>query len=357
MSSARPLFVGDPAPWFTQRCTTPFGTYSFDMAAGRYIVLFFFASSTEPAVAAALEAVMRDRALMDGTNCHFFGVSTDPADEARLHEALPGIRFFRDDDRKVTDLYGLSAGDAPRWFILDPMLRISATWIDAPGVARQVMDLLRRLPPVTTRSPNIPVPALMLPDVFEPEFCQQLIAYYTAQDTRQSGIFTEQQPGQSVSVTDLGFKRRRDCTLADRTLVGQVQARIIRRVAPEIHKVFQFNATRMERLILACYDSSDRGCFGAHRDNTVAAAAHRRFAVSITLNDDFEGGELSFPEFGGPGFCPPAGGALIFSCGLLHAVAPVTRGRRFACLPFVYDDAAAELKKANRAAATRIETV
>lgn len=37
----------------------------------------------------------------------------------------------------------------------------------------------------------------------------------------------------------------------------------------------------------------------------------------------------------------------MFSCSLLHTVAPVTRGRRLAFLPFLYDEAAAKLRAEN----------
>ena len=39
----------------------------------------------------------------------------------------------------------------------------------------------------------------------------------------------------------------------------------------------------------------------------------------------------------------------MFSCSLLHQVSPVTAGRRYAFLPFLYDDAAARLREANNA--------
>jgi hypothetical protein len=42
-----------------------------------------------------------------------------------------------------------------------------------------------------------------------------------------------------------------------------------------------------------------------------------------------------------------SGGAVVFSCSLLHAVSRVTRGRRYAFLPFLYDDAAAAMREAN----------
>ena len=116
---------------------------------------------------------------------------------------------------------------------------------------------------------------------------------------------------------------------------------------PEIHKVHQFAATRMERYIVSCYESATRGHFRAHRDNTTKGTAHRRFALSVNLNDDFEGGEVGFPEYGPRTFKAPRGGAVVFSCSLLHAVSPVTRGKRYAFLPFLYDDAAAAVREAN----------
>ena len=74
---------------------------------------------------------------------------------------------------------------------------------------------------------------------------------------------------------------------------------------------------------------------------------HRKFAVSVNLNDDFDGGEVSFPEYGPRSYKAPPGAAVVFSCSLLHAVSTVTRGRRYAFLPFLYDDAAARLREEN----------
>jgi predicted 2-oxoglutarate/Fe(II)-dependent dioxygenase YbiX len=46
-------------------------------------------------------------------------------------------------------------------------------------------------------------------------------------------------------------------------------------------------------------------------------------------------------------FSPPAGGAVVFSCSLLHEATPVTRGKRYVFLPFLYDDAAARIREDN----------
>jgi hypothetical protein len=52
-------------------------------------------------------------------------------------------------------------------------------------------------------------------------------------------------------------------------------------------------------------------------------------------------------RFGSRTFKAPPGGAVVFSCSLLHRVTRVTRGRRYAFLPFLYDDAAAAIRERN----------
>jgi predicted 2-oxoglutarate/Fe(II)-dependent dioxygenase YbiX len=145
------------------------------------------------------------------------------------------------------------------------------------------------------------------------------------------------------------MKRRRDVLIEASDLQDEIRDALRRRLVPEIRKAFQFEATRIERFVVSCYDAAEGGMFRAHRDNTTLGTAHRRFAVSINLNAEaFEGGDLRFPEFGRRTWRPPTGGAVVFSCSLLHEAMPVTAGRRYAFLPFLYDEAAALVREANR---------
>lgn len=353
MSVNPSILVGDPAPWFVQQGSDAHGDYHFDKAAGRYSVLFFFHSSLESDVTASFERLAAHGSRIDGIHTLFFGVTNDPQDRERLQalSSNPAIRFFWDTDHKVSTLYGFAADTRPFWLLVDPMLRVRAVFPHGPHVIDEILPILAAIPSMMMRETSGPVPALILSDVFEPEFCDRLIRHYKEKGARPSGIFMENTPGRSVPVLDSMFKRRRDCPIEDAHLVNQVQLRITRRIVPEIRKVFQFNATRLERLIIACYAARERGRFGPHRDDTLTAAAHRRFAVSINLNDAFAGGQVTFPEFSPRGLAPPAGGALVFSCGLMHKVDPITQGERFACLTFLYDEEAARIREANWQAA------
>src|SRR5262245_10024213 len=354
------LAPGDPAPWFRQRSTSN-ERYAFDTAAGRYVVLCFFGTSTAPQSREALAAVAANRHMFDDRHACFFGVSLDPTDERerRVQESKPGIRFFWDFDGRISRLYGVAPADAApgqqnvrlrrSWVVLDPTLRVLAIFPLDQGDHSRVFSYLESLnPPERFAGPEVQAPVLILPNVFEPEFCRQLIEIYETQGGEESG-FMQEVGGKTVQAYDHGRNRRKDVILTDPTVIQQTQIRIRRRITPEIMKVHQFDATRMERYIVGCYTAEDGGHFRAHRDNTTKGTAHRRFAVSINLNDDFTGGEISFPEYGPRSFKMPTGGAVVFSCSLLHQVSKVVSGRRYAFLPFLYDDAAAKIREANNA--------
>src|SRR5439155_7025515 len=351
------LEAGDPAPWFHQLSySNP--RYAFHTAAGRYIVLCFFASAADPDGSAALEAVQANRQCFDDTRASFFGVSLDAADETegRVRDSIPGLRFFWDFDGTISRRYGAipretQSHQAVRrfWVVLDPTLRVLAVIPFTPdGSDRDgLFRFLRQLPePASFAGIELQAPILFLPNVFEPAFCRHLIRLYEQHGGEESGFMSDVR-GKTVTIHDHGHKRRKDYIVKDQELIKETQRRISRRVIPEILKVHQFKVTRMERYVVSCYAAEDGGHFQAHRDNTTKGTAHRRFAVSIILNDDFDGGEVSFPEYGSRGFKPPPGGAVVFSCSLLHAVSRVTRGLRFAFLPFLYDDEAAKIREAN----------
>jgi len=348
------LTPGDPAPWFTAR--TPLRPdFQFGSAAGRAVVLGFIGSAASGTGKAMLDGLMALRARFDDQAASLFIVSQDAEDERLNRIAGPGggVHVFWDFDGRIAALYGLVRKDwegpgvvAPVSIVLDPMLRVVR--VVAPGDANaHAQAVLAGLTPPPAR----PAPVLLLPRVFEPEFCRGLIALYDQGESHDSGFMqTDPATGKTVLRSDPRMKRRRDCMIEDIGLQKQIQQRLHRRLVPEIAKAFQFHASRIERHIVARYDASEGGHFRAHRDNTTKGTAHRRFAVTINLNAEaYEGGDLVFPEFGPQTYRAPTGGAVVFSCSLLHEARPVTKGARYCFLPFLYDDAAAKIRQQNKA--------
>jgi len=185
-----------------------------------------------------------------------------------------------------------------------------------------------------------------VPGVLEPSLCRDMIAIYESDGGRDSG-FMRDVDGKTTLVLDARHKQRRDAPISDVAMQRAILARINRRLAPALKHAFQFEATRIERHIVACYQAG-AGHFRPHRDTTTKGTAHRKFAVTINLNAaDYDGGDLRLPEFGQRTYRAPTGGAIVFSCSLLHEATPVTRGRRYAYLPFRYDENGARLRESN----------
>jgi predicted 2-oxoglutarate/Fe(II)-dependent dioxygenase YbiX/peroxiredoxin len=339
---------GEPAPLFSAP-TDGVASYSLDVVAGRYIVLMAFGSLGLESCAQAHDQVLARRRLFDDRDALFFGLTADRADRVQrgLRNSTPGLRYFDDFELRVMGLYGLVRGGSllPAVFLLDRMLRVvMAEPIEATAA---VLDRLEALLAEDAAAPGAGfAPVLEIPRLFEPEFCAELIAYYHRSESEESG-FAVELDGRTVTRADPRFKRRRDVTILDPALRDETRMRLRDRLLPMLARAWGWQGREIERDLIACYDSGDQGFFSAHRDDATPGTAHRRFAVTVNLNaQDYAGGELRFPEFGRRLYKPPTGGAVVFGCGLLHEALPVVAGVRYALVPFLYDDAAAKVRRA-----------
>jgi len=345
------LKPGEPGPVFKAKSDQN-PLYAFDTAAGRNLALSFMKPSDDNI---AIISILSRSPVFDDQHAALFIVvpSDDVVSSGVLPLRIPGVRAFIDADGAIEALYGLRAGALhPVTFILSPRMQIIRV-VTSRGAqhAHEVLNTVQTHGHAAGMSAGLAhAPILIIPNVFEPELCAALITRYQEKGGRVSG-FMRDVDGKTVEVQDARHKVRRDWGFDkdnEPELLAVIQNRIARRVAPEIRKAFQFEATRMERYLVSCYRSDEGGHFRPHRDNTTKGTAHRRFAVSLNLNaDDYEGGDLRFPEFGHATYRPPTGGCCVFSCSLLHEATPVTRGERYAFLPFLYDEAAGRVRDAN----------
>jgi hypothetical protein len=220
----------------------------------------------------------------------------------------------------------LGAHAAPRTFALDPILRAIANIpLDHPDGHAAMVDSLIEILPKVDASAGVPLfaPALIVPRVFEFPFCDLLVKFYEVMGGAESGFLLDR-GGKTQTLIDHHYKSRRDLVIVEPQLREAIRDRIARRLVPEIERHFQFNVTRMDRYMVSCYEATRGGHFSRHRDNVNAGARHRRFAASINLSSDYEGG-------------------------MLRQVAPVTKGKRHAFVLFFYGEAGAALRMQNNA--------
>jgi predicted 2-oxoglutarate/Fe(II)-dependent dioxygenase YbiX len=237
----------------------------------------------------------------------------------------------------------------PLTVLLDQNQRVLATHkIDEPE--KHPIALAQFLGALPTFGPprlaGLQAPVIFVPMAFESEFCQRMIAHFEETGGKPSGIL-EDVDGQTLLTFDPERKRRSDLALTDKALQQAAHARIARRVAPEIKKAFQLDVTRLERSVITRYQAGD--FHARHRDNDALGTAHRMFSITIPLNaEGYTGGHLRIPEFGPQIYQIPTGCAMVHSCGLLHEITPVQEGTRYAYIPIVYNETAAQLREQNK---------
>jgi predicted 2-oxoglutarate/Fe(II)-dependent dioxygenase YbiX len=340
-----PLLPGQNAPWFIARSPSN-PEFAFETTAGRYVLMLFLPDEQAQRVM-AIQALAANQRLFDEAKACALVVYRDASMEAGLRD-VRGLRWMLDATGAITQRYG----PEPHWLLLDPTLRVIAT---APIDAAETMFARIAALPAPSDHAGVPLhaPVLIVPRIFEPELCEALIALHQADGGEFTGVMRDVGP-RTVAVMD-ELKKRRDIWLQDPELQDAIRERLERRLFPMIHRALGFQVTRIERYLVSCYDAADQAVFHPHRDNTTQGTAHRKFACSLNLNDDFTGGDLRFIEYGPATYRPPPGGAVVFSCAMTHEATPVTAGRRYAFLPFFYDERGQATLEAYHAQAARAE--
>src|SRR5579863_2111403 len=168
-SDSRKIVLGDPVPWFTAPVIAG-GSFSLSVAAGRWIVLSFLGSPTDPRAERELAEMLEVFRLFHEDRLVFYGVLTalpqNPAPYLKL--STSAMSFLADYDGEISRLFG--AATMPRTIILDPMLRAIADipWDYAAGHAQTVREVLKSLPPVEDFA-GVPLsaPVLIVPRIFD----------------------------------------------------------------------------------------------------------------------------------------------------------------------------------------------
>ncbi len=345
------LTTGDLVPWFDAQ-TLANTTHNLSVMAGRWVVLFFAHDLADETVTRTLADIIvtLGRAFTDDHMvCYAVLTAPTPMDAQLAAASHRGLGFIKDYDGAITRQCGADA--APKLMVIDPMLRVERVFaLGGQGAgAPEICGYLAKLPK-TDDFAGVPLvaPVLVIPHVFEPEFCEELIKLYQENGGKDSGFMLDKD-GKTMTVIDHSMKQRQDFVLYDPVIRSEIRKRITRRVVPMMERFFQYRPTRMDRYLVSCYDSETGGHFSRHRDNVNVGARHRVFAASFNLNADYEGCKIFFPEFGQKQYAAPHGGAVVFSTGALHQVTPVTKGKRYAFVPFFYGEAEAALRLQNNA--------
>jgi peroxiredoxin len=352
------LSIGDMIPPFELPATSG-ENFIAGTLGGKFAVLIFYPIETFPLATKLLENFRNAFPQFKTRGTVVLGIALTPTDQQKLFTDEHQLPFplLSDSQLQTSAAFGvlepktqtqgnrIELNAAVRIFLITPDMRITKIYQprDPSGLPETILadvDALREPP----RRMVSHAPVLLIPNVLPIELCERLIQIWHDQGSVDSG-FMRQIDGQTVGMTDYSHKIRRDHFMQPCPELDQIKKYMSSRVIPQIRAAYNYEVSRFEDFRIACYDSSRGGYFRPHRDNTTDGTAHRRFAMSLLLNNDYEGGTLRFPEFAQHEYRPNAGAAVIFSCSLLHEATDITAGKRFVLLSFFYGEKEAKIRE------------
>jgi len=346
-----PIGAGDRAPDFSlpDRSGAPINLYT-TVRGGTPLLLFY-----PDAASFASEAADLRRAMAPVTPGEMDLIVIVRASAEALPEIAPdqegGDMFVvADAAGQTATAFGFAAGAGPLALRFDPNLRLTALRAAGAEAVRHYVErhLAQSASAAPPRMVSALAPALIVPHLLSPDFCQELIDLHHSGGNQASTI-TYNKDGKDVREVHAGQKSRFDHVIGDKDLNRRLTETFGRRLNFEIEKAFQYRVAAHDGFVITRYDADTNGHFSLHRGNVSSTTSHFRFAVTVNLNfGDYEGGWLRFPEYGPDLYAPETGGALVFSCSHLHEATPVTSGSRYALLTFLFGAAEAQqLKRTN----------
>jgi predicted 2-oxoglutarate/Fe(II)-dependent dioxygenase YbiX/peroxiredoxin len=338
------LAAGDRAPNFILPDHTGTVRMFYERVQGRPTVLLFVGKLQPPLLPAAFSAFEAKADDLAAASIDVFTITVAAPEAVRAFS--PKTALWADPEGKITAAFlqqmgvdeksVVQNGEAVAAF-LDPNQRlqktVSAQEGDLAEAALAFFAARPAVPPAQVRSATAPV--LIIPDLLDPDMCQQLMAMFDVGSVAEATVGSVI-AGKETERLAPDFKKRLDLKIDDREMHNTLQNVIGRRVVPELAKAHNFQGFKFDQFLVCRYAADRADKFAKHRDNISPETADRRFAMTLNLNgDEYEGGELVFPEYGPDKYKPGNGGAVIFSCSLLHEALPVTKGVRFALLTFL----------------------
>lgn len=306
---------------------------------GLQTVLFFFPIE-DGQLSVYLKALESGWERLRGHNLQTVVIVSKPPEALQQLQQLYSLSFslWSDQNHTVSQTIGIYDSQCEDveacCYTLSPNLRIQKKYAlgDLDTVISQVIADMQ--PPEPQPGPVVTMhaPVLIVPDVLTPRQCQFLIDHW-----HQGNQFEGKVGGGTQSTYRKTAKVRTDILLKP-DLMKEFDYIFGGTLFPEIEKVFGLKVAYREDYKIGCYDAAKGGFFKAHRDNFHLNLSHRRVAMTLNLNNDYGGGGLNFPEYGNFVYKPPAGGAVVFPCSLMHQALPVTSGRRFMMVSFFFGE-------------------
>jgi AhpC/TSA family len=284
----------------------------YDVVSGRPTVLVLAANTARQDQWDEIKGYADAQPLLAERDVDLIIVSNDGVESlAMVSKAIPAPAIWLADVKGAVNL-ALRRGASFELsgivsFVLDSNQRVLALKGPGAGHGPWALSVVRTL---SSEAPQIlagVAPVLILPRVLEEQICRRLLAELSA-----------------------GAPADTPVPIRDATLAATVSRQMLRRVGPEVDKVFSFDDFNFEALALRYEDAATpEGRPGDLRREAADLEKGRSFHLLLDLDAEaYRGGGVRFPEYGAHVYRPGTGGALVYAGGLMRELRAIEAGRR-----------------------------
>ncbi|WP_196137246.1 redoxin domain-containing protein [Aliikangiella sp. G2MR2-5] len=348
----QPLSAGDLAKPFESRDEDGrILNLADDHLSGRHLILIFLNNTRESTALEILRSFAENNQRLTNSNASVLAIHSNS--DASINKKLKEDSRFAnpvlsDSGGTIHATYGLhkNHGHQVRIVLLTRLRQIRSWFDDPQDINVTIRDIMEQItPPQQSENEKwypFHAPVLTIPNVFTRDECKMLIDSFETQGnffvsgSQTAGFTTDFK----MPIYEHNRQDRVDQVIRDKKLTQFIDQRTHQRVNPMIKKAFAFDVTRREDLHIARYVGKRGGNEMGHRDNTNPKVAYRRFAFSMNLNDDYQGGGVVFKEFSDHPYRAEPGTVMIFSSSLLHEVQETTSGTRYNLITHLFNDSA-----------------
>jgi hypothetical protein len=282
----------------------------YELVRGRPTVLVLVANTARQEQWDEIKGYADIAPALDAAGVDLFIVTNDGVESmAMVSKAIPAPAIWLADIRGVVNLALRTGAKFAQTgvvsFVLDADQRVIALKGAEPGQAAWAFSVVRKLPDEAPLVHGAIAPVLILPRVLDDATCRQLLAL--------EGLGSAPAP------------------IPDAALAASLSRLLLRRVGPEVDKVFSFDDFQFEALLLQQEEArpaEDRKT-DRRRDNSDPETLGRSFSLILDLEAEaYQGGGLRFPEYGPHLYRPGTGAAVVHAGEMLREQAPIESGRR-----------------------------
>ncbi len=300
------LLAGDRAPEFVLPDPETKLHNFYDLAGGRPVVLVLAANTARQDQWDEIKGYAEVAPALEEAGVRLVIVSNDGVESlAMVSKIIPEAAVWLADVKGVVNL-ALRTGarfeaSGIASFLLDANQRVIDVKGPGRGHAPWALAAARALTSPEPRTLSAVAPVLILPRVLDEATCRRLLAERGA-----AGAPTGD------------------------ALAAALSREMLRRVGPEVDKVFSFDDFKFEQWALR---EDEEGVDGAgielRRDNPDPEGTGRSFSLFIDLDAAaYSGGGWRFPEYGPHLYRPDTGAALVHAGALFRELLPPDAGRR-----------------------------